>query len=235
MNKDKEHLLCMLRERKISQEDYDLLIRTLNKKSLFEKISSSFLINPFQKIAGFKALISGIIILLIMSYVGVIAKVYFPGVLSVINASVVTHQKIANNFFLLAYQNLVAWLVLAVVFMIAARISQQKRIRMIDFLGTVALARFPLLILTICIMVIQIVNPDFLAIDLSKGLPLHPTIGMDLFSIVTTCLSIWQIAMYFSALKESSGLIGKKLWISFIASIIVAEYIASPLATIFMN
>lgn len=235
MNKDKEHLMSMLRENKISQDDYNLLLGALNKKSFFDKVSSLFLINPFQKIAGFNALILGMVVMIFMSYFGVIAKVYFPGVLSVLNASAVVNQKIENNFFLLAYQNLVAWLVLAGMFMMAAKIFQQKRVRIVDFLGTVALARFPLLILTLFMSIIRVVNPGFLAIDLSKGIPLHPSIAMSVFSAIAICLFIWQVATYFYALKESSGLIGKKLWLSFIVSLILGECIASPLTTIFMN
>lgn len=225
----------MLMENKITVDDYNLLLAALNKKSLVERFASSILINPFQKIAGFYALILGMCVLIIMSYVGVIAKVYFPGVLTLLNGSVVANQQLAINFFLLAYQNLVACLVLAGLFMSAAKIFQQKRVRMIDFFGTVALARFPLLILTLCMAIIRVVNPEFLALDLSKGIPLHPSLVMSVLSGITICLFIWQIAAYFYALKVSSGLIGKRLWFSFIVSLILGECIASPLATIFMT
>ena len=235
MNQEKEHLMNMLKEKKISQEDYNLVLGALEKKSFFEKMSSSFLINPFQKIAGFKALISGMVVMILMSYFGVLAKVYYPGVLSLLNGSAVANQKIEINFFLLAYQNLVAWLVLAGMFLIATKIVHRKKVRVIDFLGTVALARFPLLLLTLIMATIRVLNPGFLVIDLSKGIPLHSSVMMHLFSAITIILFIWQIATYFYALKESSGLIGRKLWLSFIVSLIVAEFIASPLATLFMD
>ena len=235
MNKEKAHLMSMLKEHKISQDEYTLLLAALEKKSFFDRISSFFLINPFQKIAGVNALVWGMAVLIIMSYLGVVAKVYFPGVLSVLNASAVAHQKIEINFFLLAYQNLVAWLVLSGMFLMSAKIFQQKRVRLVDFLGTVALARFPYLVLTLLMSIIRVVNPGFLAIELNKGVSLQPSIAMSAFSAVVICLFIWQIATYFYALKESSGLIGKKLWLGFIVSLILSECIASPLTTIFMN
>ena len=235
MSKEKEHLMSMLKENKISEDDYNLLMGALQKKTFFEKISSSLLLNPFQKVAGFHALVDGIIILLCMSYLGTIAEVYFPGVLSVLNASVVANQKIENNFFLLAYQNLVACSVLAGSFLFAAIIFKQKGLRLVDFLGTVLMARFPLLILTVFLSAIRLVNPRFLAIDLSKGVSLHPSLIMSVFSATVICLFIWQITTYFYALKESSGLTGKKLMLSFIVSLILSELIASPLTTIFMN
>jgi len=235
MVKEKEHLMSMLKENKISDKDYNLLMSALQKKTFFEKLSSSLLLNPFQKLAGFHALLAGIMILLCMSYLGTIAKVYFPGIFSVLNASVVANQQIENNVFLLAYQNLVACSVLAGSFLLAAIIFRQKGLRVIDFLGTVTLARFPLLLLTIVLAVIRVLDPGFLAIDISKGIPLHPSVTMSLFSAVVICLLIWQITTYFYALKESSGLRGKKLMISFIGSLILSEIIASPLTTIFMN
>jgi len=237
MNKDKgkERLDSMLQEKKISEADYKVLIEAINKKSFFSKISSSLLINPFQKIAGVKALTLGITILVLISFLGVIGQVYFIGVMGVLNAHALVKQSIDINFFLLAYQNLVSWLVLSGVFMVAAIIFRKKRIRVIDFLGTVALARFPLLIMTACMALIQSVSPAFLAIDMSQGISMKGTPGMSAFSLLVLCLFIYQIATYFFALKESSGLVGKKLWLSFIASFIVAEIIIQPLATIFMN
>jgi hypothetical protein len=235
MKQEKERLISMLQEKKISPDEYNLLLAALEKKSFFEKISSSFLINPFQKIAGFKALISGMIVLIIMSYLGVIAKVYFIGALSILNASAVVNQKIEINFFLLAYQNLVAWLVLATLFLISAKILYPKKVRVIDFFGTVALARFPLLVLTLLMAIIRVINPEFLAIDLSKGIPLHPSIMTNVFGVIILCLFVWQITTYFYGFKVSSGLTGKKLWLGFIGSLIVAEYLTSPLTTLFMN
>ncbi len=235
MSKDKERLDKMLQEKKISEADYKVLTAAMDKQSFFAKISGSFLINPFQKIAGAKALILGMIVLALMSFLGVIAKVYFIGVMGVINAHAVVKQMVDINFFLLAYQNVVSWLVLSGVFMIAAKIAHKKRIRVVDFLGTVAFARFPLLILTGFMSLVQVFNPAFLAIDLSQGIPMKGSLGMSLFGVVILSLFMYQIATYFHALKVSSGLVGKKLWLSFIASLIIAEMIIQPLATIFMN
>lgn len=236
MKNDKARLMDMLYEHKITQKDYNTLLAALQKKSFFSKMQSSLLLNPFRKIAGFKALVIGIIILFTMSYVGVMAKVYFLGPLSVINATVVAKQTMGIGFLLLAYQNIVSWLVLALLFVIAAKALQNKKLRIIDFLGTVSLARFPLLLLTTFISMTRIVNPAILDIDMTKGVPLHySSIGQYIFSLMVMVLVVWQIITYFYALKESSGLVGKKLWLGFIVPIIVSEFIALPLTTLFMN
>ena len=62
MKNDKERLMGMLNENKISQDDYNTLLVALEKKSFFLKLQSSLWLNPFQKIAGFKALIMGMMI-----------------------------------------------------------------------------------------------------------------------------------------------------------------------------
>ncbi len=235
MNQDKSRLDRMLRENKISEADYKVLLHATDKKSFFSKIESSLFINPFQKIAGVKALLLGVLILLLMSFLGVIAKVYFVGVMGVLNAHALVKQAVNISFLLLMYQNLVSWLVLSSIFIIMTKVFQKQKIRIIDFLGTVALARFPLLLLTFLMLCIQLFSPDFFAIDFSQGISMKASIGMSLFGVLALCLFIYQVVVYFYALKVSSGLVGKKLWISFILSFIIAELIAGPLAAIFMN
>lgn len=233
MSKEKERLGKMLKEGKISEEDYSLLLAAIEKNSSRAGYIFSILLNPFQKIAGFNALILGLIVILAMSFLGVAAKLYFPGILGVLNATVVKLPKIQMGVFLPLCQNIISWLTLTFLFFISAKIFQQKKLRFLDFLGTVALSRFPYLILTLSILLSKAISPGFMDIDLSKGLELHPSIGMTLFGIFFTICALWQIITYFYALKESSGLIGKKLWISFLASIIIGEAISSPLTTIF--
>ncbi len=235
MNQDKERLNVMLKEHKISEADYKVLIEAIDKKSFLKRVSSSVLINPFQKIAGTKALFLGVAIFMLISFLGTIAQVYFIGVMGVLNAHVVTKQTADISFWLLLYQNAVSWIVLSSVFMIMTKLTQKKKVRVIDFLGTVAFARFPLLFLTALMSAIQILNPDFLAIDISQGIQLKTGLSMNLLGAVILCLFIYQITVYFHALKESSGLVGKKLWLGFITSFVIAEIVLQPLSTLFMS
>jgi hypothetical protein len=191
------------------------------------------LINPFQKVAGLYALISGLIIIFCMSYLGVIAKCYSVGVMGSLNASVIKSQNIQPTFYLLLYQNLIVWLVMTLLFICFSKILQQKRLRLVDFFGTVALSRFPFLIMMIILAITRVTHQSFLDIDITKGLQLHPSIFMSLFSAAIILCFIWEVVMYFYALKESSGLTGKKLWISFIAALILGEVITSPLTMLF--
>ena len=77
MNTEKTRLERMLRENKISQDEHKILLKSLKRKSFFTKLQSSFWLNPFQKIAGFRALIIGMLVLVVTSYVGIKAKLYY--------------------------------------------------------------------------------------------------------------------------------------------------------------
>jgi len=236
MNTEQARLERMLKENKISQQDYNTLLVALEKKSFFSRMESSLLLNPFQKIAGGKALVIGMMILVAMSYIGVIAKVYFIGPLTAVNYTILTKQTMDIGFLLLAYQNIICWLVLSALFVIAAKILQKKKLRIIDFLGTVSLARFPLLLLTIIMSIIRQVSPAMLDIDMTKGIPLHyASSGEYVLNAIVAILLVWQIITYFYAMKESSGLVGKKLWLGFIVPVIAGELIALPLTSLFMN
>jgi len=70
-------------------------------------------------------------------------------------------------------------------------------------------------------------------IDFSKEGQFQPSISMSTFLLVLLVCAIWQVVTYFYALSESSGLIGKKLWIAFIGSLVVGEVVSSILTNLF--
>lgn len=226
MSNEQERLIKLHNENKISTDDYKMLLSALNKKPSRAQLFFSFLINPFQKIAGVKALILGLIIMASMSYLGVIAKAYFPEVLGFLNSTVVKNPKFQLNFFLLAYQNIVCWLTMSALYIIAAKILQPKKTRIIDFLGTVALSRYPYLVFTILTSILVTLDPNFANVDLSHGYPMHNSMLKNIFAMLFVVCAAWHIATYFYAFKESSGLHGHKLWLSVIVALILGDTIS---------
>ncbi len=235
MNTEKTRLENMLRDNKISREDYDILASALKRKSFFTKMQSSLLLNPFQKIAGLNALVLGMIILFMTSYIGLKADVYFLSPLSVINASALAKQTFSHPFLFLVLQNTISWLTLSLLYILITKLLQKNKIRIIDFLGTVSLARFPILLITLYTYLIRVFFPSLLRIDFSNGYQIHWSMTQYLISVPITGLAIWQGFVYFYALKESSGLNGKKLWGGFLAAIVLGEFIAQPITTLMMN
>lgn len=232
---EREHLLNMLSEHKVTENEYKVLSNALDKKTSIGYSIFSFAINPFRKIAGGYSLALGLIVIICLSLLGTLANLYFPGVLSALNASAIKNPKIPMSFILLLYQNIACWLILGVSFIVLSKIFKQKRLRIIDFFGTTALARYPYLVLTAYVALMQWLDPSFLVIDYSKGLNFHPSTMFTIFSLIATLCVIWQLLTYFFALKESSGMTGIKLWASFIISIIVGEAITYPITMFFVQ
>lgn len=158
----------------------------------------------------------------------------FPWRFISVNATAVKNPSIPINFVLLLYQNLVSWLIISCTFIILSKVFKQKRLRVIDFFGTAALARYPYLFLAGYIALTGWLDPSFLAIDYSKGLNFHPSVMLTIFGFVLIFCMIWQVFTYFFALKEASGLSGIKLWVSFIVSIILGEVISYPITMYFV-
>ena len=225
MSYEKQKLASMLQENKISKNDYQLLMSAIEHQedqSLF-----AWFINPFQKIAGYPALILGLLGIILLSLVGVAAHVYFSSILECLNAANLKNMQVLQPSFLILFsQNIINWLVLAAAFMASALIFGQKRLRIIDFLGTVALSRFPYIILSLLIAVIWQINPSSLDISLAQITSYHFTIAGLMTDFIWQFCFAWQITTYFFALKVSSGLKGTKLWIAFVCSILLTDAVA---------
>ncbi len=230
MPNDQERLTAMFKANKISEDDYKILSAALTKKTMPINRVFSILVNPFQKIAGFSALALGLVVIVAMSYLGTTAGLHFPGAIDLSSIALATKAGIKFSFLLLVYQNLVSWLIVALIYLAIAIVLRQKRIRIVDFFGTVALSRFPFLLLVGLISIMRLIHPSSGAVIDTYNAALHPSIAaMIIFFSVNLC-SVWQVITYFYALKESSGLTGKKLWIGFAVAIILAEFIASSVA-----
>ncbi|WP_235659330.1 hypothetical protein [Legionella maceachernii] len=223
----------MLKENKISEADYLLISAALNKKSVFTNIENSLLINPFQKIAGFRALLLGLLLMITMSLLGVVVNIYFDGSLGFF-FPMGLKAAIKPNFFLLLYQNAAAVFITASLFMATALLFRKKRIRVIDFFGTVALARYPLLISLLFTMIEKYLDPSRYNEDITKGIELHLTLIGTIGNLIFLTCIIWQIITYFFALKEASGLGGKSLWLSFIIAILLSDVAGIILTRLFL-
>ncbi len=232
MKKELERLLKMRKENKISEGDFNMLSGALTKNSFCSTLENSLLINPFQKIAGLKALSIGIILMLVMSAIGVYANIYIDGSIGYFTTSNLLKISRAPSFLLLLYQNIVACLSLAILFYLAARLLHQKGIRFIDFLGTVTFARYPTCISLMFFILEKWLRPEAFNDDLSKGL--HFSIIGSLSALLWTACYIWQGMNYFFALKESSGLDGKRLWSAFLITMTVGDILAIILTRFFL-
>lgn len=234
MNKDELTLLTMLNDNKISEQEYQMLIAALNKKSFCTQIENSLLVNPFQKIAGIKALLLGIPVLMALSIMGVYAEVYFDSVLWVFDSSNITLKEMKPNFLLLLYQNGMAWLTLSFVFIGISKILRLKSLRIIDFLGTTALARFPMLLPLTVTSLEHYLTPEYFKIDASKSFEFHFSFLGSINELVFLVSFAWVLMTYLFAFKESSGAEGKKLWFGYVTAMLLGNSMAGILTRWFL-
>jgi len=181
----------------------------MKKSSVFE-----WLINPFTRIAGFQALGLGLIFLLLLGILGSLSGVAFDGVLDVHFIKL----SLTQSFEFLA----IDVLCLVVVMWITGLIVS-KSVRVIDILGTMALAKAPLVLLAFAGLLVT--SPE--ASEIIK----NPTVifqytSFVAFLILTIPLLIWNITLMFNAFKTSCGLSGTKLTVSFIIALLASELLA---------
>lgn len=185
---------------------------------------SKMLFNPFERYAGGTALIAGVGIAMVAALLASLFYTRFDGVLDVHTV----FEKVTLTTALI--DQAVNAISLFVVLYLLALVSGARGIRAIDVLGTLMLARAPLVFVPLLnithtlsrsaeqMMHSMTENP--LVPDLSALLPAIPLI------IVMSLLVVWTVALYFNAYKVSTHLKGARLVLSFIAGLLLAEILS---------
>ena len=169
------------------------------------------LFNPFKYVAGLKALLIGLIAMLITAVVAFFSKTHFDGVID-------THTGLKAPFCVYLLDQLNAWGCAVLLFYIAARIFSKSAIRFIDFAGTLALARWPMIFTAIISFGVNVSKPIVTASDIS--------ISMIVIAFVSIIFSIWMIALSYNAFRISSNLKKETAIGAFIGAIILAEILS---------
>jgi hypothetical protein len=195
-----------------------------NENSLFNR-----LIHPFRYVAGVKALWSGVLILVSMALAGYGSSTLFDGVLDIHYGTLNQSAPLLNHFLCL----FVSWIVAVVIFYLTARILSGSSIRLIDFAGTLALAKTPLLIAAL-LGFIPALHPDLQLthpLDIASLTTfLQENIVSVLFLlIILMFFVIVSIVWMYNAYSVSGNLKGEKSIVSFIIALIVAEIISKIL------
>jgi hypothetical protein len=167
----------------------------------------SLILNPFQRIAGWEALLVGVAAMALTAVIGKLNNVIFDGVIDVHFMAVFGYSAAfamqAVNLFALF---LTMWL--------AGICFSKSKLRAIDIAGTMALAHAPMLLLAIVFF-----------------LPIAPESLYDIprliiSGIITILFSIWTIVLMYNAYSVSCHLKGVRAVVSFIGALIVAEILS---------
>ncbi len=191
----------------------------------------SILLNPFRKVAGIKALLIGMACMGISAMLAVHFKARFDGVLDL-------HFSTTKHYLAPFTDHLQNWLVLSFMSGLIAFISG-ARPRVIDVLGTMAMARAPFILA-------PLLNLTGSMSRLAEGLEagrqedlsgileneMLPLIFLGALAIVAV---VWSVIWYYNAYKTFTNLKGNKLVLSFTAMIILSEVLSVYLIRVVFN
>lgn len=175
----------------------------------------SLIFNPFKRIAGWEAFGIGLVIVVLTTFTGNFAGIYFDGVI--------------DMHFAETFDSLKSWLMIPVniisisVIMWLAGITVSKNFRFIDILGTMTLSRAPFLLIALASFFVKV--PDLSGI-MQDPFVIFDSISFIIILIFTFPIIIWSVTLMYNAYKISTGASGQKLSISFIFGLVIAEIIS---------
>jgi len=173
-----------------------------------------WLFNPFEYVAGGKALVIGLVCMAIAAVTGYYANTHFDGVLHM-------NRSMPHLLIMTISEQVVCWLCVVLTFFIAAKIFSRSAIRFIDVAGTVALARWPAIMQLILGMGLDIPktsSPEALAQRISAV-----TIVCALLSVAFV---VWMVTLFYNAFKVSCNIKGGKGVAIFIVSLLLADLLS---------
>lgn len=179
----------------------------------------TWLYNPFEYIAGYKALFIGLAVMILATWIGTLNGSHFDGTFDMH----VGMRSVASLYFI---ETFVSWFLTALIFYITGLILSGSRIRIVDVFGTMAFARIPL-ILSVFVGFLPVMqqigqldpaDPQGSIKNLISILPMLMLASTPLIVSI-----IWTITLMFNAYKVSCNLKGAKLIASFIVALFISE------------
>jgi len=171
------------------------------------------LFNPFIRLAGGKALLLGLLGLLLTSVVALLSQTHFNGVLDV-------HKMpdAANHIYALYFiESGVVWVVCTLMFYLAGLIFSSSSIRIIDVAGTMALARWPLIFAAVI---------GFFYHYAPFTRDLGQLRGALIGALLTMPFTIWMVALMYNAFTVCCNIKGGRNIMVFIVTLLLAEVAA---------
>lgn len=191
------------------------------------KTIAAWLFRPFQFVAGAKALMIGIAVMVVVSLLGYLSQTNFSGVLD-IKVNCLDAPPIP--YLLHAAFQILVWLTLTIVFYTTAIIVSKSAVRLIDIAGTMAMSQFPLIIAALIgfIPAFHICRGDPATMTVAEMTEMFKENGLMLMiaSIVFILFIIWSVILKYNAYSVSANLKGVKAGVSFAIALIVSEILS---------
>lgn len=210
---------ALLEEGKIDANEHSALIAALKGKAGTPFSLRHAIWNPFQHLSNGNAIILGAFFVLTMAFLASRSPLHFPGLLDL---QLLPPGNASLSFANLLAQNLVNIASAALVFFGVCKTFKAKNLRFMDFCASVAFARLPYVLLTGSLVAGMHFFPEL-------AQPSHfssPTLLTLAIGLACMAFLVWEVILLFSAFKESSGLLGQRLWTIFIVSLIASEVVS---------
>ena len=166
------------------------------------------LFNPFLFVAGTKALLIGLGVMILTAVIGFASHSHFNGVID--------FHKFSNNYSQFIAEQGIIWGCAVLVFFCAGLLFSKSSIRFIDVAGTMALSRWPMIFTAI------------LGFGIKSGISRVEDITASTiaFGFGALLFVIWLVALMYNAFSVSCNLKGAKCTIIFIVSLLLAEFVS---------
>lgn len=183
----------------------------------------TWLYNPFYFVAGAKALTLGIITIDLTALIAYMGNVHFDGVLDM-------HMGRPGPMWLFFAESIIDWLAISLVLWAGGRLISKSSIRGVDVFGTQALARWPMLFVSIIAMPKPVQNAvSTLVAQLTFGSFQFNPAGLVLvlvFAASTLFLLCLMVVLMYQGFCVSCNVRGGKAIGVFIAGLLIAEVIS---------
>jgi hypothetical protein len=191
-------------------------IRAVNEKRARGWFASS-LISPFEKISASALWGTGIGVIAVLQCAATKMPLGFAGVLDFkIEASGAERQ----YMLIPTFHNLINIVTIALTFFWGAKIAGARKLRFLDFLGSLAFSRLPYGILAAFLFAWNYFSPIVISLENKNSLSLIFT------SFLAICALTWMLILYFQALRHASGLEGQRLWMVYLLGVGIAEFLS---------
>jgi len=183
----------------------------------------ALLFDPFSCFRGTKALGIGLAAIVFAGLLGSLGSTHFDGVLD-------THVGFRGPRWLFLLEGIIDWVCLFGTLFVAAKLASKAPLRVMDLLGTQALARWPTVL--ICAVTLPPAfqrGGEVIVASVSRGrldFGGSDVIVFLLVTAVTIPIIAWMVWLMYQSYATSSGLKGGKAVGTFIAGILVAEILS---------
>ena len=194
---------------------------------------SDLLFHPFVRVAGLQSLLLGLAGIALAGWLGFIQGLHFDGVLDV-------HVGAHLPWWMSLGEGLINWLSLAALLFIAGKIVSRTRFRAVDLFGTQALARWPMLLVSLICFApgfhrfSDALMKALLTMTEKPGKLALPPMNADMlvFGVVMLGMlscTVWMVALMWQSFAHSCNARGGKAVVAFVVSLLLAEVLSKVL------